>query len=289
MKAKNQSALSSKYWLLLLCILCAVLMGLSLLSDKAAGPLRFIAGYTVVPMQKGINTVGVWLSDLTDNFETLQEVKEENETLKAQLDALTVERNNLQQQQSELTRLRELYKLDQDYSDYEKVGARVIANNGSNWFNSFVIDKGKKDGIKVDMNVIAGSGLVGIVTSVGDNWAEVRSIIDDESKVRAMMLSTSDNCFVNGDLKLMNDGRIRFERLPNNGNKIEVGEYVVTSAISSRYVQGILIGYVDSVEEDANNLTRSGYITPAVDFQHLQEVLVILKTKQDLTGNQAED
>ncbi|HBA63033.1 MAG TPA: rod shape-determining protein MreC, partial [Lachnospiraceae bacterium] len=280
---------SSKYWLLILCLICAALMGLSLLSDKAAGPFRFIAGYTVVPMQKGINTVGVWLSDLTENFETLEEVRAENEELRAQLDALTMERNSLQQQQSELERLRELYKLDQDYSDYEKVGARVIANSGSNWFNSFTIDKGSKDGIRVDMNVIAGSGLVGIVTSVGDNWAEVRSIIDDESTVSAMMLSTSDNCFVNGDLKLMNDGRIRFERLPNNNNEIAVGEYVVTSAISSRYVQGILIGYVDSIEEDSNNLTRSGYLTPAVDFQHLQEVLVILKTKQDLTGKQTED
>lgn len=286
MKKQNKSSLSNKYWVLILCLICIVLMGLSLLSEKVGGPLRFIAGYTVVPMQKGINTVGVWLSDLTDNFETLEELKAENKTLKEQVDALTLERNSLQQQQSELERLQELYKLDQNYSDYEKVGARVIANNGSNWFNSFTIDKGSNDGIKVDMNVIAGSGLVGIVTDVGPNWAEVRSIIDDESKISAMMLSTSDNCIVNGDLKLMNDGRIRFERLPNTGKEIAVGEYVVTSAISSRYVQGILIGYVDSIEEDANNLTCSGYLTPAVDFQHLQEVLVILTTKQDLTGKE---
>lgn len=286
MKKRNKSSLSNKYWVLILCLICILMMGLSLLSSKASGPLSFIAGYTVVPMQKGINTIGVWLSDLTDNFETLQELKAENETLKEQIDALTLERNSLQQQQSELERLQALYKLDQNYSDYEKIGARVIANNGSNWFNSFTIDKGSNDGIKTDMNVIAGSGLVGIVTEVGPNWAEVRSIIDDESKVSAMMLSTSDNCIVNGDLKLMNDGRIRFERLPNTGKEIAAGEYVVTSAISSRYVQGILVGYVDSIEEDSNNLTCSGYLTPAVDFQHLQEVLVILTTKQELTGKE---
>ena len=286
MKKRNTSSLSNKYWILILCLICILMMGLSLLSSKLGGPLRFLAGYTVVPMQKGINTIGVWLSDLTDNFETLQELKEENKTLKEQIDALTLERNSLQQQQSELERLQALYKLDQNYSDYEKIGARVIANNGSNWFNSFTIDKGSNDGIKTDMNVIAGSGLVGIVTEVGPNWAEVRSIIDDESKISAMMLSTSDNCIVNGDLKLMNDGRIRFERLPNTGKEIAAGEYVVTSAISSRYVQGILIGYVDSIEEDSNNLTCSGYLTPAVDFQHLQEVLVILTTKQELTGKE---
>lgn len=284
MKTRNHSSLASKYWLLILSIICILLMGLSLLSDKTSGPLNFIAGYTVVPMQKGMNTIGVWMSDLTDNFETLEELKAKNKSLQEQVDALTMERNNLQLQQSELERLQELYKLDQNYSDYEKVGARIIASNGSNWFTSFTIDKGSNDGIKPDMNVIAGSGLVGIVTKVGPTWAEVRSIIDDESKVSAMMLSTSDNCIVNGDLKLMNDGRIRFERLPNTGKEIAAGEYIVTSSISNRYVQGILIGYVDSIEEDSNNLTCSGYLTPAVDFQHLQEVLVIMTTKQDMTG-----
>ena len=96
------------------------------------------------------------------------------------------------------------------------------------------------------------------------------------------MLSTSDTCVVRGDLELMADGRIRFEKLANNENEIEVGEQVVTSHVSNRFLQGLFIGYVSEIEVDANNLTRSGYITPAVDFSNLQEVLVITTTKQDL-------
>ena len=57
-----------------------------------------------------------------------------------------------------------------------------------NWFSTFTIDKGSKDGIAADMNVMAGSGLVGIVTEVGPTWAKVRSIIDDSSNVSAMVL-----------------------------------------------------------------------------------------------------
>lgn len=129
---------------------------------------------------------------------------------------------------------------------------------------------------------MAGKGLVGIVTEVGPNWARVRSIIDDASNVSALILSTSDKCIVNGDLTLMQDGKIRFEQLANNDTVIEPGEQVVTSHISSKYLQGILIGYISEIEVDANNLTRSGYITPAVDFQHLQEVLVITTTKSQL-------
>ena len=87
----------------------------------------------------------------------------------------------------------------------------------------------------------------------------------------------------------MNDGKIRFEQLANNGSVIKEGEQVVASHISSKYLQGILIGYVSEVTVDSNNLTRSGYITPAVDFKNLQEVLVITTTKADLVGsNQSE-
>ena len=281
MKIKNQSSLSSKYWLLILAAICIILLGIERFSD-GGGPLRFIANYTVIPMQKGISYVGRFMSDVSGNFETLEDVKKENKELQSKVDELTIDNTRLRQEQYELERLRELYKLDQNYSDYEKIGAHVIANNGSNWFNDFTIDKGSNDGVQVNSNVLAGSGLAGIVTEVGPDYARVRSIIDDSSNISAMMLSTSDTCVVRGDLELMADGRIRFEKLANNENEIEVGEQVVTSHVSNRFLQGLFIGYVSEIEVDANNLTRSGYITPAVDFSNLQEVLVITTTKQDL-------
>lgn len=284
MKIKNQNRIPSKYMLLILIVVCGILLCMERFAD-GGGPLRWIGNYTLVPMQKGISYAGMWMSDFTDNFKTLEDMKKENAELQAKVDELTIDNTHLRQEQYELERLQELYKLDQNYADYEKVGAHVIASNGSNWLSSFTIDKGSNDGLKVDMNVLAGSGLVGIVTEVGPNYAQVRSIIDDESNISGMVLSTSDLCMVRGELKLMADGRIRFEKLPNNDNLIEVGEQVVTSHISSRFLQGLFIGYISEVNVDANNLTRSGYITPAVDFSKLQEVLVITNTKQDITDN----
>ncbi len=283
MKIKKQSSLSSKYWLIVLSAGCLLLMGVERFTD-GGGPLRFIGNYTVVPMQKGISYVGRYLSDLSDNFDTLQDVRDEKDALQAKVDELNIENTRLRQEQYELERLRELYQLDENYSDYEKIGAHVIANNGSNWFSDFTIDKGSNDGIKVDCNVLAGSGLVGTVTEVGPDYARVRSIIDDASNVSGMVLSTSDTCMVRGDLSLISDGRIRFEKLANNDNDIQVGEQIVTSHVSDRFVQGLFIGYISDIEVDANNLTRSGYITPAVDFSKLQEVLVITTTKKDMTG-----
>ena len=286
MKKKNQTSSRNKYWLAGLSVVCVLLMGLSLYTGKADGPFKVVTGYTIIPMQKGINHIGTWLGDVSDNFDTLKQVRKENVELKEKIDVLIAENNNLQEEKHELDRLKSLLKLDQNYSDYEKIGAHVIAKDPGNWFSTFTIDKGSDDGVQMDMNVLAGGGLAGIVTNVGPNWATVRSIIDDASNVSGMTLTTSDKCMVRGDLSLINDGKIRFEQMENNENTIQVGDQIVTSHISNKYLQGILIGYISEVNVDSNNLTRSGYITPVVDFKNLQEVLVITKTKAELTGKE---
>ena len=208
-------------------------------------------------------------------------LKSENEKLTKQVNDLTTQLNNVQLQQSELEDLQKLYKLDQQYSGFKKTGARVIARGSSNWFNTFTINKGSQDGIKVDMNVIAGDGLVGIVTKVGKNYAIVRSIIDDTSNVSAMSLNTGDLCIASGSLERMtSENMIEFNSLEDPKDAINQGEPIVTSNISDKYLPGILIGYVNELKKDSNDITKSGTITPAVDFKHLQNVLVILQTKE---------
>ena len=284
MKKKNQTSHTNRYILLGLSVFCALMMVLSSFSDKAAGPFKVLANVTVIPLQQGINHVGGWLGDMKDNFSTLQQLQEENSRLKDQVDALTTENNYLLEESYEYERLQELYELDQNYTEYEKTAAHVIGKDSGNWFNTFMIDKGRKDGIEKDMNVLAGSGLVGIVTEVGPTWSKVRSIIDDSTNVSGMVLSTSDTCIISGDLSLMSSGQIAFDQMENNDNVVAVGDQIVTSYISDKYLQGILIGSVSEINVDSNNLTRSGYITPAVDFRNIQEVLVITTTKAELTG-----
>ncbi len=284
MKKKNQMSHTNRYILLGLSIFCVLMMVLSSFSDKVGGPFKAVANVTVIPLQQGMNQIGGWMGDMKDNFSTMKQLKSENKKLREQVDALTTENNYLQEERYEFERLQELYKLDQNYAEYEKTAAHVIGKDAGNWFGTFTIDKGSKDGIEVNMNVLAGSGLVGIVTDVGPTWAKVRSIIDDSSNISAMAISTSDTCIVSGDMALMGTGQIAFSQMENNDNVVAVGDQIVTSYISDKYLQGILIGSVSEVNVDSNNLTRSGYITPAVDFKNIQEVLVITTTKAELTG-----
>ena len=284
MKKKNHISHTNRYILIGLSAFCILMMLLSSFSDRVSGPFKALANVTVIPLQQGINQIGGWMGDMKDNFSTLKQLQAENEKLQEQVDALTTENNYLQEERYEYERLQELYNLDQNYADYEKTAAHVIGKDPGNWFSTFTIDKGSNDGIAVDMNVLAGSGLVGIVTEVGPTWAKVRSIIDDSNIVSGMVLSTSDTCIVSGDLSLMSTGQIAFDQMENNDNVVSVGDQIVTSYISDKYLQGILIGSVSEINVDSNNLTRSGYIIPAVDFRNIQEVLVITTTKAELTG-----
>lgn len=283
MRRKLKHSFPTRYLLLILTGLCVLVMFVSFTLNLSGGPLNTVAGYVFTPMQKGINTVGTWFVSRADELKSLKAVMQENEELQTEVDKLTTELNTIKLEQYELDNLRELMQLDQKYPSYKKVAARIIGSDTSNWFNTFVIDKGTKDGIERDMNVIAGSGLVGIVIDVGPNYAKVRSIIDDATNISGMTISTTDRCIINGNLESMNENQvIEFSDLECEENAIGTGEQLVTSNISNKYLEGILIGYISSIQRDSNNLTYSGTVTPAVDFKHLQEVLVILDKKQNV-------
>lgn len=271
-----------KYVMLMLSMLCIILMLTTFTTNITGTFLGNIAGFIIVPFQKGITVISTAFVDASREKETIEELQAANQALQEQIDELQIENTLLMQDKYELTNLRELYELDQQYSEFDKVGARVISASSGNWFDSFIIDKGSDDGILVDMNVIAGSGLVGRIAETGKNWARVTTVINDNSNISATVLHTQDNLIVSGDLRLIEDGFIRYSQLIDEDNQVGIGDKVVTSNISDKYLPGILLGYVASVETDSNNLTKSGYITPVVDFEHLSEVLVITQLKPEI-------
>ncbi len=287
-RKREKITVPGKYILLFLTILCTVMMLVTFGTDVFNRPLNTAVGRVIIPFQQGISKLGRWLSDRSEELAQIRVLLEENERLKAEVAALTEENTLLQQDKYELNQLRELMQLDEQYGSYHKIGARVIGRDSGNWYSAFLIDKGYEDGLETDMNVIAGGGLVGRITTVGPNWSRVTAIISDNSNVSAMTLSTEDNMIVSGSLALMRENCISFSQLVDSQNAVAQGDKVVTSDISDKFLPNILIGYINSIETDSNNLTKSGKITPAVDFEHLSEVLVITDRKQSVSEEEAE-
>ena len=279
MRKKKQSKFPAKYVLLIMTILCAVIIGCSL-KTSGSGPVSAAAGAVLAPMQKGVNQLGSGLTNLREHLRTKKSLEKENEELRTQLADAQQNLNQVQLNQEELDNLKSLYDMDQNYADYDKIAANVIGKDAGNWFSVFLIDRGSNDGITVGMNVLADGGLAGIVIQVGPNYAKVRSIIDDNSNVSARNLSTSDLCVVSGSLKTMNESSlIDFDDLRDKEDQAKVGDQIVTSNISDMFLEGIPIGYITDIKTDSNNLTKSGHIATIVDFEHLDDVFVILQTK----------
>ena len=277
MRKRTKITMDPKYILMTIAIVSVALIIVSFRFQDKMTPIRTAVGSVVTPMQRGINKIGLVVADGMDYVTTVKKLVKKNNALQKQLDDLSQQNRLLQQDKYDLDDFRKLYSLDEKYSNYPKVAAHVISSDG-NWFNSFVIDKGSKDGLKVNMNVLAGDGLVGIVTEVNKSYARVRSIIDDESSVTGSFLKTSDMCFVNGNLKLIGKGMIDISGIPADA-EVKDGYEVVTSPVSDKYLPGILIGYARDIKTDSSNITQSAHLTPAADFSALDMVLVITEVK----------
>ena len=269
-----------RYLLLLVTALCVGMILTTYYTDVLNGPLSGFANYIVIPFQDGVSKAGEWLIKRVQLVSDIKELQKENEALRQENEELSVTNNALLQEKHELTELRNLYQLDQTYADFPKTGCRIIAKENGSWYHSFVIDKGSEDGLSVDMNVLADGGLVGRITYIGRHWSRVQAVIDDNSNVSATVLSSQKNLIVSGNLTLYEEGTISFSELADPDDLVKVGDSVVTSNISDKYLPGILIGYISEIQTDSNNLTKSGRITPAVDFSRLDTVLVIQKLKQ---------
>lgn len=262
-----------------LTLICILLIAVTSIKDAWITPLRTGVGFVLTPIQVGVNLVGRQIYDGVTNHRKLQNALVENQNLQLRIDTLMEENTRLHAENFELQRLRELYELDMQYGQYEKIAARVIAKDSAGWFKVFRIDKGASDGIVPDMNVIAGGGLVGIVTDVGENYATVRAIIDDLSRVSGMAIQSGDSCLISGDIQLYREGKLRLSDVMIDAD-LKDGDQIVTSNISTKYLPEILIGYASEIKEDESRLTKSGYLIPVAQFDTLQEVLIITSKKE---------
>ena len=281
MRNNRKNQIKPKYILVLLVILCVVSMGLSFFKGGSVPSAGVIVSSFMAPMQEGINSIGSFASDLAGKKQDANALEAENEALRNEVDNLKSKLTAMENNLSDYEDLLELLSLSEKYPTYETTGARIIAKDSGNWYSTFTINKGSADGIRKDMNVIAGNGLVGIVTQVNVNSSVVRSIIDDTSNVSGMVSKNRDICIVNGDLTLIDSGLLNVELISKDSTEVD-GDEVVTSYISDKYLPGLLIGYISDMTMDDSELTYNAKLTPAVDFQHLSNVHVIMQLKEDM-------
>lgn len=204
-------------------------------------------------------------------FAKMEQLKNENLELKS-------ENNRLLLLEKENTRLSNLLDIKKRYPKLNTKGGLIIARGIGNLKQTFNIDKGEKDGIKTDMPVVSGEGLMGIITDTEESFSKVLSILDISSSVSVMSHDTEDLGVLKGDV--FSEGLCVMEYI-YAGAEIEVGDEIVTSYVSDKFPPGIKIGYVTEVIPDENKITLSAKVKPYSDIDRLSHVLVITGVNED--------
>ncbi len=238
---------------------------------ELTAPIQAVAWGVVARVEK------VWRDYLY-----LVNLREENQHLRGRVESLEREKQRQEEMIAASTRLVKLLDLKKDLDD-PVAAAQVIGVDPTGWFRAVIVNKGKLDGVRVDMPVVSAGGVVGRIVSVSPRYAKVLLIIDQNSAVDILVQRSRDRGMVKG---IFSDV-CRVDYLVSTSDVV-VGDALITSGLGGVYPKGLPVGRVTSVGETPGELFKEVLVKPAVDFSRLEEVLILLKEEKRLEWTEEE-
>lgn len=268
---------SNRLIITILSLAAAVAVLLSVMSYLAAtsSPLPNLAGMIVSPFRSASAAVSETFRRWTDYFTRFDELEEENRQLKLQIAKMEETVRQAQADRDENARLREVAQLREQRRDLRLEAARVLVQDSSNWYSQLTINKGTAHDITVGNCVVTEEGdLLGVVTEAGLNWSTVRTILDSDSSIGALVFRNGSSAMAQGDFSLMSQGRLSLTYL---GVKPDVvaGDLIVTSGLGEYFPSQLVIGYVEEVRTGDNGLTQYAVLRPEAEMEDLVQVFVV--------------
>jgi len=273
-----------KRWQLVLVIVLAVLLTAAIILTSGQREnltkIEGVVGDIISPVQGFMYRIATSVSDFFQSLAGRQQMLKEYELLKERVTQLEQQLLQMDEAIRENQRLKRLLDFKEEKEHFVVEGVRITGKNPGNWFNTITIDKGSEDGIAVNMAVVNDQGLIGRVIDVGKNWATVRTIVDGQSSISAIVERTRDNGMVKGNNTLtFEDGLCRMINLPLDSDVV-AGDRVITSGLGEIFPKGIPIGEVIEVLDQERDMYKTAIIKPHVDFLRLEEALVIRRVDE---------
>jgi rod shape-determining protein MreC len=238
-----------------------------------------LAGTATTGLQSIFSGIANGVGSFFRNLFTPNELEKENIGLKEQIAQLQQQAQAMQELAAENERLKALLLYVQNNPSYSYISARVITKDPGYYFDTFVINAGYNDGVQVNDAVITGDGLVGRVVETGGTYSKVMAIIDSRSSVSGTVERTRDNGVINGSVQTESaNGLCVMVFLPLEAELLP-GDKVISNGLGGIFPSGFLIGTVVEVANTGTSTTgKTVVIDPAVDFLHLEEILIVKKS-----------
>lgn len=267
----------SKKMVLIIGVIVLITVNVILLSITSKSQSTFGLGRLglslVAPFQEFVTRSMRFVQDIWTHYFFLISVARENDNLKKSLNQY-VEKNN-QWHEIELAnrRLRRLLNFKKAPTN-RVVAAEVVGKDPSGWFRTVVIDKGKADGLQKGLAVVLPTGIVGQVIEAAGHYSKVMLIIDRNSAVDALLQRSRARGIVKGE----SADQCRFEFVLRK-HDVRIGDIVIASGLDGVYPKGLRIGRVADISERDADIFYEITVDPFVDYEKLEEVLVILRQK----------
>lgn len=227
----------------------------------------------ISPVQEGLSNSKKSLSSLWDNYLLIVNTSKENNVLKKQISRLESDLSTMEEVRKENLRLKRLLSYSDEMS-HQRVMAQVVGWDSANEFKVIRLNKGRNHGIKTMAPVITDHGLVGYVYRVTDNYADVLTILDQNNRVDVMVERTRTHGIVEGVFNF----KCALKYIMRN-EPVEVGDKLITAGVGGIYPKGIKVGMITDITKENFGMTLSIEVVPSVDFDKLEEVLVLIPTE----------
>ncbi len=229
------------------------------------------------PVSQFMTFLGNQFDDFFDYFRDKKKLVEDNVALDRKVNELEHKNAQLSSYEAENERLRNMLDLKDKNPQFDLIAATVISKDNSNYYSTFLIDKGVDQGIATNMAVLGTKGLIGYVIETGTNWAKIQTIIDGGSSAGCMVTRTKSVAVTNGTTELLQEGLLSMLYISKDMNIVE-GDIIETSGLGQIYPSGIMIGRVKELKKDETTQSQYALIQPVEDFENIKEVFVIAKT-----------
>lgn len=262
---------------LIVLIVLALAVGLAAASYLLGGPSPFawsLRGF-LLPLEKLAGGGVAALERVYGYMYSYDELERENAELKKRIaemeEAVRLSSDALEENE----RLRKLLDLSERKPEFRFVDAALVSWGSSNWASSFVIDKGERSGLSRGDCVVTEEGyVVGLISETSANTATVRTVIDSQTAIGAVLQDASITAVAEGDFALMTEGRLKLTYIFDN-SEVLTGDTVLTSGSGGVYPSGLVIGKISSLSESASGQDAYGLIAPSADLKALTQVFVI--------------
>ena len=261
--------------ILSLAVVVAVLLSVMSYFSATSAALPNLAGIIAAPFRSASAAVSGTFRGWVDYFTEFDELKEENRQLKLQIAEMEEDVRQATFDREENVHLRRVAELREKRRDLHLESVRVLVQDNSNWYSQLTVNKGTDQDIQVGNCVVTEEGyLLGVVTETGLNWATVRTILDSESSIGALVFRSGGSALAQGDFSLMGEGRIALTYLGAEPDVV-AGDLIVTSGLGGYFPSQIVIGYVEEVRASDNGLAHYAVLRPEMELDGLTEIFVV--------------